>query len=149
MNMLVGCAFDDLELGANVATVALAVVSIVTYYLCWRWSETSRLRRMAKGRLLGSSTLPSPIPLLPRWIPFIGGHTLQMKRREVGRYVLNRVHGYARASGSLTPCARFALVYYVCGIVRLPRRTCLSECWAWRPASVQTTDRPSPKAKMS
>lgn len=68
-NMVGGHTVGDLGLGATLATVALAAVS-----------ETSRARKMAKGDRQGSSMLPSPVPVLPRWIPFIGGHALQMER---------------------------------------------------------------------
>ncbi|CAM9435860.1 unnamed protein product [Hapterophycus canaliculatus] len=78
--MLRGRPLGGLELGTHAATgLTLAAVSVMIYYLCWRRSESLQVRRLAKRRRAGSSTLPSPVPLLPRWIPFIGGHTLQME----------------------------------------------------------------------
>ena len=78
--------FRALGLGANVATLAIVVVSVLTYYVCWRWSESARFRRMVKtGRTDSPScALPSPIPVLPRWIALLGGHTLQMESDKVG-----------------------------------------------------------------
>lgn len=75
--------FEVLKLGANVATLAIGVVSALTYYVCWRWSEAARVRRMAKRGRAGFSSLPSPVPLLPRWLGLIGGHTLQIKMNKV------------------------------------------------------------------
>ncbi|CAN0228567.1 unnamed protein product [Pylaiella littoralis] len=77
--MVLSHDFQDVKLGANVATLVLATVSTATYYVCWRWSESARVRRMTKSGRAGSSSLPSPVPVLPRWLPFVGGHTLQMK----------------------------------------------------------------------
>lgn len=82
--MLPGRDLVHPEFGANVATLALAVVSTLTYYVCWRWSEIARVRRMAKVGRAGSPALPSPVPVLPRWIPFIGGHSLQLETEKVG-----------------------------------------------------------------
>lgn len=83
--LLLGSGSRDLELGTKTETLTLVVVSALTYYVCWRWSETSRARRVAKrGRsAAGSSSLPSPVAVLPRWIPFVGGHTLQMESEKV------------------------------------------------------------------
>lgn len=78
-----GHDFQDVKLGANAATLALVVVSTGTYYVCWRWSEFARVRRMAKSGRAGSSSLPSPVPVLPRWLPFAGGHTLQLESEKV------------------------------------------------------------------
>ncbi|CAN0057062.1 unnamed protein product [Scytosiphon promiscuus] len=93
--MLLGCDFEHLEFGANMATLTLAVVSTLTYYVCWRWSEIARVRRMAKAGRAGSSTLPSPVPLLPRWIPMIGGHSLQMETDKFN----DQVEGWAEEFG--------------------------------------------------
>eukprot|EP00752_Nemacystus_decipiens_P003174 g2937.t1 len=65
--------------GPNLPTLTLVVLSTLTYYVYWRWCETARARRMARGGRAGSSSLPSPAAVLPRWIPFLGGHTLQME----------------------------------------------------------------------
>ena len=74
-----------IQLGANLPTLTLVVVSTITSYVCWRWQEVARARRMAKGKgsRAGSSSLPSPAAVLPRWIPFLGGHTLQMESEKV------------------------------------------------------------------
>lgn len=71
------------QLSATWATPTLMVVSTLTYYACWRWSERARARRTAKIGRTGSSSLPSPAALLPRWLPFLGGHTLQMDFEKV------------------------------------------------------------------
>ncbi len=75
--------FEFLKLGANLATLAIGAVSALTYYVCWRWSEAARVRRMAERGRAGFSSLPSPVPVLPRWLGLIGGHTLQMKMTKV------------------------------------------------------------------
>jgi len=78
-SMLPGGDFQASELGANMSTVAVLVMSTLTYYMCWRWSESARFHRMAKtGRAGSPSSLPSPIAVLPRWLGFLGGHTLQL-----------------------------------------------------------------------
>lgn len=74
---------DPMQLGANWATLTLVVVSTLTYYVSWKWSETARARRMADGGQAGSSSLPSPVAVLPRWLPFVGGHTLQLETEKV------------------------------------------------------------------
>lgn len=78
---------DPIRPGANLPTLMLVAVSTLTYYVCWRWSETARARRMAKGGRAGSSSLPSPAAVLPRWLPFLGGHTLQMETEKVPLFV--------------------------------------------------------------
>ncbi|CBJ30458.1 cytochrome P450 [Ectocarpus siliculosus] len=91
--LLMGIGSRGLELGTKTGTLSLVVVSALTYYVCWRWSETSRARRVAKlGRsAAGSSSLPSPVAVLPRWIPFVGGHTLQMESEKM----MQQVEGWA------------------------------------------------------
>ncbi len=74
---------DPIRPGANLPTLTLVVASTLTYYVCWRWSETARARRVAKGDRAGASSLPSPAAVLPRWIPFLGGHTLQLESEKV------------------------------------------------------------------
>eukprot|EP00903_Cladosiphon_okamuranus_P007588 g7361.t1 len=78
---------DRPQLGANLAMLTLGVVSTLTYYVCWRWCETARARKMTEGGRAGSSSLPSPIALLPRWLPFLGGHTLQMETEKLDQQV--------------------------------------------------------------
>ncbi|CAN0178058.1 unnamed protein product, partial [Ectocarpus fasciculatus] len=95
--LLLGSGLRDLGLGTKMGTLTLVVVSALTYYVCWRWSETSRARRVAKrGRsAAGSSSLPSPVAVLPRWIPFVGGHTLQMESEKM----MQQVEGWADEFG--------------------------------------------------
>eukprot|EP00903_Cladosiphon_okamuranus_P020514 g18832.t1 len=76
---------DPIRPGANLPTLTLVVASTLTYYVCWRWCETSRARRVAKGDRVGSSSLPSPAAVLPRWIPLLGGHTLQMESEKINQ----------------------------------------------------------------
>eukprot|EP00752_Nemacystus_decipiens_P003173 g2936.t1 len=71
--------------GADLPTLTLVAVSTLTYYVCWRWRETARARRIAKGGRAGSSSLPSPAAVLPRWIPLLGGHTLQMESEKINQ----------------------------------------------------------------
>ncbi|CAM9461272.1 unnamed protein product [Ectocarpus fasciculatus] len=94
---LPGSGLRGLELGTKTGTMTLVVVSALTYYVCWRWSESSRARRVAKrGRsAAGSSSLPSPVAVLPRWIPFVGGHTLQMESEKM----IQQVEGWADEFG--------------------------------------------------
>ncbi|CAN0578910.1 unnamed protein product, partial [Ectocarpus sp. 12 AP-2014] len=95
--LLLGSGSRGLELGTATGTLTLVVVSALTYYVCWRWSETSRARRAARrGRsAAGSSSLPSPVAVLPRWIPFVGGHTLQMESEKM----MQQVEGWADEFG--------------------------------------------------
>ncbi|CAM9729929.1 unnamed protein product [Ectocarpus sp. 4 AP-2014] len=95
--LLPGSGSRGLELGTKTGALTLVVVSALTYYVCWRWSETSRARRVAKrGRsAAGSSSLPSPVAVLPRWIPFVGGHTLQMESEKM----VQQVEGWADEFG--------------------------------------------------
>ncbi|CAM9835267.1 unnamed protein product [Ectocarpus fasciculatus] len=97
LRVLLGSGLPDLELGTKMGTLTLVAVSVLTYYVCWRWSETSRARRVAKrGRnAAGSSSLPSPVAVLPRWIPFVGGHTLQMESEKL----MQQVEGWADEFG--------------------------------------------------
>lgn len=75
--------FQAWELGANRATFAVVVVSGLTWYVCSRWSKAVRVRRAAESGRAGSSSLPSPVPVLPTWLGFLGGHTLQMETEKV------------------------------------------------------------------
>ena len=59
---------------AALVTKTLAVLTL----LWWRSAEAARVRK-TKTRRDGSQILPSPIPVLPRWLGFLGGHTLLIK----------------------------------------------------------------------
>lgn len=85
---------DPMQLGANWATLTLVVVSTLTYYVSWKWSETARARRMADGGQAGSSSLPSPVAVLPRWLPFVGGHTLQLETEKLNQQVQGWADGF-------------------------------------------------------
>lgn len=82
-SMALGQYFGGVELGFNAATLAPMVVSTLTYYLGWGWFEIARVRNMTKGGRTGSPTLPSSVPMLPRWLPLLGGHTLQLDAQRV------------------------------------------------------------------
>ena len=75
-------SFQVLESGVNLTTFAVVVVSTLTCHVCRRWFN-ARFRSMATSGRTGSSSLPSPVPILPRWLGFIGGHTLQMETAKV------------------------------------------------------------------
>ncbi len=64
------------EDAAKVAT-ALVVAAVGSYYW-WKWSEANR--RRYRGR---SGCLPSPMPALPRWCGFLGGHALLLQSGKV------------------------------------------------------------------
>ena len=68
---------NGVEEAANVAT-ALAIAAC-SYYFWWKWSEANRMRRFVRG----SGSLPSPMPALPRWCGFVGGHTFSLKSGKV------------------------------------------------------------------
>ena len=79
-------AMESLREGIGAAPVATAVaVTVVSYGVWWRWSESRRVRNFVRGSSSGvnSSILPSPMPALPRWCGFAGGHTLLMKTGKV------------------------------------------------------------------
>ncbi|CAN0418983.1 unnamed protein product, partial [Ascophyllum nodosum] len=56
---------------AALVTITLAVLTL----LWWRSAEAARVRKTKTSRD-GSQILPSPVPVLPRWLGFLGGHTL-------------------------------------------------------------------------
>lgn len=66
---------EMMEIRLWFATAAVAA----SYYVWWRWSEASRRREFVRG----SSALPSPMPLLPTWFGFFGGHTLRLEEGKV------------------------------------------------------------------
>ena len=79
-------AMESLREGIGAAPIATAVaVTVVSYGVWWRWSESRRVRNFVRGSSSGvnSSILPSPMPALPRWCGFAGGHTLLMKTGKV------------------------------------------------------------------
>jgi len=99
--MYVGGHFEALKLAANIGTLAVGVVSALTYYMCWRRSEVARARRMAERGRAGFSSLPSPVPVLPRWLGLIGGHTLQMKMDKV----TSRLYQVSLCYGNIGTCS--------------------------------------------
>lgn len=79
--------------------LTIAAVTATTYY-CYSCSSLSKSGRARKeedeeedeegtpverngGGGGGVHSLPSPAPLLPTWLGFLGGHTLQISRAEV------------------------------------------------------------------
>lgn len=79
--------------------LTIAAVTAITYY-CYSCSSLSKSGRARKeedeeedeegtpverngGGGGGVHSLPSPAPLLPTWLGFLGGHTLQISRAEV------------------------------------------------------------------
>lgn len=50
----------------------LTVITLV--FLWWRSAEASRVRK--KVRSSDTKILATPVPVLPRWLGFLGGHTL-------------------------------------------------------------------------
>eukprot|EP00903_Cladosiphon_okamuranus_P016174 g14925.t1 len=70
---------EYLHEGKGAASIAATVaVTVVSYALWWRWSESRRVRNFVRGSG-GNSQLPSPMPVLPRWWGFLGGHTLLVR----------------------------------------------------------------------
>ncbi|CAM9310255.1 unnamed protein product [Ascophyllum nodosum] len=54
---------------------ALAMIAvIITMLLWWRSTEATRVRKIVRRD--GSQILPTPVPVLPRWLGFFGGHTV-------------------------------------------------------------------------
>ncbi|CAM9660900.1 unnamed protein product [Pylaiella littoralis] len=68
--------------GAAAASVATTLAVTVLSYLWWKRSENARARNFVRGG--PGSTLPSPVPALPRWCGFVGGHTMLIKK---GKFV--------------------------------------------------------------
>ena len=66
---------------AALVTTTLAVLTL----LWWRSAEAARVRKTKTSRD-GSQILPSPVPVLPRWLGFLGGHTLLINISKVIRY---------------------------------------------------------------
>ena len=75
ISLLLQCDVTILTMLAIVAT------GTITYYCYSVLSKSSRARKETDGA--GMPSLPSPTPVLPRWLGFIGGHTLQIARDEV------------------------------------------------------------------
>lgn len=85
----------DVAILTMILTITAAATAITYYcYSCSSLSKSSRARkegekgtaavaRNGNGGGDGVPSLPSPAPLLPRWLGFIGGHTLQIAREEV------------------------------------------------------------------
>lgn len=71
----------EMEIRLRVAFAAAGAAVAASYYVWWRWSEASRRREFVRG----SGALPSPMPLLPRWFGFVGGHTLCLEEGQVGQ----------------------------------------------------------------
>ena len=77
----------------QVATAIALGTATAAGYLWWRWLESARRRKFVRG----SSKLPSPMPALPNWFGFVGGHTLVFKLGHVSAaVVLVYVHGLRR-----------------------------------------------------
>lgn len=79
-----GCANTVENWCCSVAAVLATALSLVSLkYFLWRiWVVSSRARRKAAGG--GSaSKLPAPVPVLPAWCGFLGGHSLIMKPSKV------------------------------------------------------------------
>ena len=68
---------DDISMREiRVATaIALGTATAAGSYMWWRWLEFARRKKFVRG----SSKLPSPMPALPNWFGFVGGHTLVFK----------------------------------------------------------------------
>lgn len=72
--------------GVGPASIATATaIAALSYFAWWRWSESMRARSFVRGSSSGGniSSLPSPMPALPRWCGFIGGHTFALKEGQV------------------------------------------------------------------
>ena len=71
-----GDSVDDatlpLLLCCKFAVAVIAVMAVTM--LWWRSAEATRVRKIVRRD--GSQILPTPVPFLPRWLGFFGGHTL-------------------------------------------------------------------------
>ena len=64
------------------AVLATALVLVSLNYLLWRiWVSSRARRKAAGGGCVGR--LPAPVPVLPAWCGFLGGHSLIMKPSKV------------------------------------------------------------------
>ena len=73
-----------------IAAVTTLLAAVLGCYLWWRFSELARARGQ-KRKLHGRKILPSPCRLLPKWLGFLGGHTLLIDGEQVGRLCVERV----------------------------------------------------------
>lgn len=93
-----GLLFDEVGAAASATypplllcyRALLATLSVVALgYVWWRSSEATRVRKIIGTTSRSSSScLPSPVPFLPRWCGFIGGHTLNISPPKVLTTVL-------------------------------------------------------------
>ena len=81
---------------------ALAMIAvIITMLLWWRSTEATRVRKIVRRD--GSQILPTPVPVLPRWLGFFGGHTVLINPPKVSKAseVLYDLYGFI-----VFPCGR-------------------------------------------
>lgn len=79
-----------LTMPAFIAVSALAVMIGLSIMLLWwrRSAEATRVRniKIVRQRSASPQVLPTPVPVMPRWLGFFGGHTLLVKPQKVKSY---------------------------------------------------------------
>ncbi|CBN79213.1 cytochrome P450 [Ectocarpus siliculosus] len=78
-----------------VGSVAMLAWVALSYYWWWRSSEAARVKNFVRSHSSSDGSLPSPMPALPRWCGFIGGHTLVMQPGET----VWQLEGWAKEFG--------------------------------------------------
>lgn len=69
----------------SVAAVFVTTLSLITLnYVAWRiWVSARARRHKAAGRGGSARSLPAPVPVLPAWCGFLGGHSLIIQPSKV------------------------------------------------------------------
>lgn len=61
----------------------LGTTAVIILGLLWWWRvEAARLRKIVRGNE-AQQILPTPVPVLPRWLGVFGGHTLLINSNKV------------------------------------------------------------------
>eukprot|EP00752_Nemacystus_decipiens_P014607 g13007.t1 len=87
-------AMESFHDGVGAAAIGTAI-AIALAFVWWRRSESIRVQNFVRGSGGQGCSLPSPMPALPRWCGFAGGHTLNM---ETGKTAA-QLEGWAKEFG--------------------------------------------------
>lgn len=63
--------------------IAMTLGGVVLGYLHVVWRSWNTRGRKSVDGSTDSPLLPTPTPVLPRWLGFVGGHTLQLDQERV------------------------------------------------------------------